>query len=78
MGIVRLIGHTDGYHLHMTALQIALETSRGSWLRGEFGIATTVAVVGNIIDRDLFFGVHDCSRRGCETKEGGSEVRGGG
>lgn len=57
----------------MTALQIALQPSRGDWLRGEFGITTAIAVVCHIIDGDLLFGIHDCSRRGGEGKEGGKE-----
>lgn len=55
----------------MAALQIALQPSRGDWLRGVFGIATAIAVVGNIIDRDLLFSIHDCGRGCCEVKEGG-------
>lgn len=69
--VLRLIGHTNSYHLHMAALQIALQPSRGDWLRGVFGIATAIAVVGNIIDRDLLFSIHDCGRGCCEVKEGG-------
>ena len=61
--------YTDSYHLHVSTLEVALETSGSGWLRLEFGIATAIAVVVDIVDGNLLFGIHDCSRRDCGVNE---------
>ena len=65
--------YTDSYHLHVTTLEVAVEISRGGWLRGVLPIVTAIAVVGNIINGDLLFGVHDWIGRGCDVEGGGRE-----
>ncbi len=60
--------YTNSYHLHVTTLEVAFETSIGRWLL-EVCIATTIAVVRDIIDGDLLFGVHDCGKMWCEVKD---------
>ena len=55
--------YTDSYHLHVTTLEIAMKTSIGWGLSFKVSIATAVAVVRDIIDGKLLFGIHDCSRK---------------
>ena len=62
----------------MTTFQIAVKTSSSRRLGLEVSIMTAIAVVGDIIDGDLLFGVHDCSRGCCDVKEGGKEGGWGG
>ena len=66
-----MVRYTDSYHLHVTTLEVAVETSRGRRLRGVLPIVAAIAVVGNIINGDLFFGIHNWSRRGCDVEGGG-------
>ncbi len=69
-GFVICLGvYTNSYHLHVTTLEIAFETSIGRWLGLEVCIVTTIAVVRDIIDGDLLFGVHDGGKMWCEVKE---------
>ena len=51
--------HTDGYHLHVATLQIAMETPSGRCLGLKFSIATAITIVGGIVDGKLLFGIHD-------------------
>ena len=69
----RLEVYTDRYHLHVTTLQIAMKTSRGRRLGLEVGVTTAIAVVGDIIDGNLFFDVHDCDEGCSDVKEGRKE-----
>lgn len=63
--------NTDSYHLHVTALEIAMETSIGRWLGLKVGIATAITVVLDVVDGDLLFGIHDgSSKRWCDVKMG--------
>ena len=58
--VLRLWVYTDSYHLHVTTLEITMKTSFDRWLGFEVSIATAIAVVCDIVDGDLFFGIHDC------------------
>lgn len=62
--------YTDSYHLHVTTLEIAMKTSIGRWLGLVVSIATAIAVVCDIVDGDLLFGIHDCNKSWCDVKEG--------
>ena len=66
-----MVKYTDSYHLHVTTLEVAVEISRGGRLGGVLPIVTTIAVVGNIINGDLLFGIHDWIRKGCDVEIGG-------
>ena len=50
-----------------------MEISRGGRLRGVLPIVTAIAVVGNIVNGDLLFRIHDWIRRGCDVEGGGRE-----
>ena len=63
--------YTDSYHLHVTTLEIAMEASISRWLGLEFSVATAIAIVYNIVDRNLLLGIHDSSRRCGEAKDRG-------
>ena len=66
-----MVRYTDSYHLHVTTLEVAVETSRGGRLWGVLPIVTAIAVVGNIINGDLFFGINNCIIRGSDGEGGG-------
>lgn len=68
-----MVVSTDSYHLHVATLEVAMETSIGRGLGLEVCIATAVAVVCDIIEGDLLFGIHDCSR-GWVRRQGRREV----
>lgn len=68
--------YTNRYHLHVTTLEIAMETSIGGGLGLEVCIATAVTVVGDIVDGDLLFGIHDLQQTVVQG-QGRRERRGG-
>lgn len=55
--------YTDSYHLHMTTLQVAMETSIRRWLGLEVSIVTAIAIVGDIVDGNLLFHIHDWEQK---------------
>ena len=68
--------NTDGYHLHVATLQIAMETPSGRSLGLKFSIATAITIVGAIVDGKLLFGIHDWHKN-LVQRRGGREVKGG-
>ena len=62
--------NTDSYHLHVTTLQIAMETPSGRLLGLKVGIATTITIVGGFVDGKLLFGIHDWHKSWCSVNEG--------
>ena len=68
--------YTDSYHLHVTTLEVAFETSGGGWLMLVVVIATAIAIVVDVVDGNFLLGVHDCSEKELRRqgrKAGGKE-----